>query len=36
MVSIVHHSVAEEVLPDLSPGKEFVHLVPVASKIREV
>ncbi len=38
MVPIVHHSVAEEILPDLSPGKGFVHLVLVASKalIREV
>ena len=38
MVPIIHHSVAEEILPDLSPGKGFVHLVSVASKvlIREV
>ncbi len=38
MVPMVHHSVAEEVLPDPSPGKGFVRLVSVASKmlIREV
>ncbi len=38
MVPIVSHSVAEEVLPDLSPGKGFFCLVSVVSKIliREV